>query len=668
MKKILFILGFILSFAILFAQNFNASVKKHATERMNAPKGISIVLWDNTNINVEEVQAGGTCSYWGGNDNWAWAADDFDADEAWIIEKITSKTFSFDPAPLHTDKMAVVIYLNDPVGCKPGEEIYRNVAIPVDDMWEPVMILPEPFTLPGPGKYWITIASSYDISVSQNPEVLNNRVYITRGTAPIGCNYHYYDKGGLFTGYPKAEWMDASLHESIVPTLYSTYFLIEGDPNIPIDCNPVTNLKAVPAADCSKVELTWTAPAKGDFKYIIYRDGDEIDVVETEAYTDITFEPTLPHSWDIVVECDGYSPSIRVTLPVCKEPDCSEMPKVLRVDVTELEDHCETLLEWYAPTYELWNNVRPANYGIQSNRWMMETASRLIVADDFVVPAGETWIISEVFFRGFYNDYEAPDFAGIEIYKDDGNKPGENICEEPYLIPIIGSLAIGCTVLLPTPVVISEPGRYWISMYGTYDTEDNGKRMYLIHQFETPIGSDFLVFNEEVGFWEPTGSTIYYSVSFSIYGKTTPEDVLYNIYRDGTLIEANVEGLSYLDTNFEPNKEHTWSVKTVCPNGNGVSAPVYSKKPKCKDIIGINENNTNPFYIFPNPTSGNITINSTYNFNAIEVINFLGQKIISQSNINHNQKTLDVSNLNSGVYFIRIISETGISVQKFVKQ
>jgi hypothetical protein len=70
----------------------------------------------------------------------------------------------------------------------------------------------------------------------------------------------------------------------------------------------------------------------------------------------------------------------------------------------------------------------------------------------------------------------------------------------------------------------------------------------------------------------------------------------------------------------------------------------------------------------PNPAaSGNITVTSGSSFHTIEMISFLGQTVLSQPNVG-NTTTLDVSNLPSGVYFVRIISEQGTNVQKFVKQ
>lgn len=49
----------------------------------------------------------------------------------------------------------------------------------------------------------------------------------------------------------------------------------------------------------------------------------------------------------------------------------------------------------------------------------------------------------------------------------------------------------------------------------------------------------------------------------------------------------------------------------------------------CFDIstVGLDENEIQTINVFPNPTSGMITINSSAQFNKVEVLNALGQKV-----------------------------------------
>ena len=85
------------------------------------------------------------------------------------------------------------------------------------------------------------------------------------------------------------------------------------------------------------------------------------------------------------------------------------------------------------------------------------------------------------------------------------------------------------------------------------------------------------------------------------------------------------------------------------------------------NFLSIHENTQTTCSIAPNPATNNITITANNDFNTIEILNLLGQTMLSQPNVGSSAK-LDVSTLTTGVYFVRVIFTNGTSVQKFVKQ
>jgi len=662
MKKTLFFLGLFLMFAFVYAQTGNKFTPV-AQAYESSVKGGGLLLWDNTNINIVDGQPGGTSTYWSGSNSWTWVADDFDADGPWIIEKVNSKGYYPDASPNHTSTMGIVIYNN--ANGRPGDEIYRNMNISVADALEPEIVLPQPFQLPEPGKYWITIAAVYDRDATENGHVSTWRWYISRGNTQIGLNYHYYQTHNIFTGYPPGEWLDASVNVS----LYSSYFQIIGAPGVDYDCEPVTNIAIEYSNDCSQAEITWKASEEGNFKYIVYRDGIEIATVETEAYTDVAFESTLPHTWGVKVVCEGYTPQVTLFKDKCKDPDCPQTPKNLTITY---ENGCDAaVLKWFAPTEILWDNYAPASYGNQSYRCLMDAFSRrIIMADDFVVPAGETWHITEVYTGGFYTPsgqpaMSPPDYLGVEIFRDNGsNLPGEQIYENEYLTTISGNVNNDQTIIFPEPFSISEPGKYWVSIYGVYDSQYNEESTaYWVYIHGLTIGSPKCFYQDDTGTWESEAGT-YPSMMFRLQGYKVMEDLLYNIYRNGILIAEKVDALDFTDDNFDLSAQHTWAVKLVCTDGSGVSAPALFTLQACS---GITEIQAPEFIIYPNPSSSKINISAASDFNKVEVLNLLGQTVISQPNSN-NTASLDVSRLNNGVYFVRIVSENGTNVKKFVKQ
>ncbi|MES2811837.1 MAG: T9SS type A sorting domain-containing protein [Bacteroidota bacterium] len=75
------------------------------------------------------------------------------------------------------------------------------------------------------------------------------------------------------------------------------------------------------------------------------------------------------------------------------------------------------------------------------------------------------------------------------------------------------------------------------------------------------------------------------------------------------------------------------------------------------------------FSLYPNPVSNilNITSKETIEISSINIYNTLGQLVVVIPNA-QNTKTVDVSSLTSGNYFIKINSDKGTSNTKFIKQ
>ncbi|MFZ4401169.1 MAG: T9SS type A sorting domain-containing protein, partial [Bacteroidales bacterium] len=90
--------------------------------------------------------------------------------------------------------------------------------------------------------------------------------------------------------------------------------------------------------------------------------------------------------------------------------------------------------------------------------------------------------------------------------------------------------------------------------------------------------------------------------------------------------------------------------------------------------LGIGEiANTLNYRIFPNPTSGKITINISGIKNNIDlkIINMQGKEIYFSKIINNNQshnQEIDLSSFSKGVYFVKIMSKNFIKVEKMVLQ
>ena len=73
------------------------------------------------------------------------------------------------------------------------------------------------------------------------------------------------------------------------------------------------------------------------------------------------------------------------------------------------------------------------------------------------------------------------------------------------------------------------------------------------------------------------------------------------------------------------------------------------------------------FVFYPNPTSGVITVSLTNNENtiaSIKVYDLLGKTILTSKSNNVNTETIDLSNVNSGMYFIEVTTDSNLKVVK----
>jgi len=90
------------------------------------------------------------------------------------------------------------------------------------------------------------------------------------------------------------------------------------------------------------------------------------------------------------------------------------------------------------------------------------------------------------------------------------------------------------------------------------------------------------------------------------------------------------------------------------------------------EILGVQEEQGNSFIsLFPNPSNGNMYINSPKSLNTYEIkaIDIMGRCVFIETlNQVGNQAQLDLSALNNGVYFLSISSENGNFIEKVIIQ
>ena len=71
------------------------------------------------------------------------------------------------------------------------------------------------------------------------------------------------------------------------------------------------------------------------------------------------------------------------------------------------------------------------------------------------------------------------------------------------------------------------------------------------------------------------------------------------------------------------------------------------------------------FTVYPNPVNEYLTINCSDAIRQVEILDVAGRTVMTA---NGNQSVINTEALSAGVYMLRVVTENGVSAQKFVKE
>ena len=85
-------------------------------------------------------------------------------------------------------------------------------------------------------------------------------------------------------------------------------------------------------------------------------------------------------------------------------------------------------------------------------------------------------------------------------------------------------------------------------------------------------------------------------------------------------------------------------------------------------IVGIDENGNEVkdyVFAFPNPANETLNVKTNGTMNHIRLLNSIGQ-MVYDSKLNGNEARINISDLNTGVYFLQVETDHGVSTQKII--
>jgi len=133
---------------------------------------------------------------------------------------------------------------------------------------------------------------------------------------------------------------------------------------------------------------------------------------------------------------------------------------------------------------------------------------------------------------------------------------------------------------------------------------------------------------------------------------------LWSVSGSGALLQGN-------PVTINPTSTTVYTVTGTNANGCSNKATITQNVAEC---LSIKENNTNHVSVYPNPTSGALTIELNNTSEKTIIVTDVTGRIISSSTSALEVVNVNLSNLSNGIYYVKIQSATSSEVVKVVKQ
>lgn len=132
--------------------------------------------------------------------------------------------------------------------------------------------------------------------------------------------------------------------------------------------------------------------------------------------------------------------------------------------------------------------------------------------------------------------------------------------------------------------------------------------------------------------------------------------------------ETIVEEISLAETEYTVNNliaetDYYWRVlaSNACSEGDYSDIFHFTTE----SALGVSENSIDGLVLYPNPVVGKLHIQANQVIDSYEVINVLGQRVMSKS-VDSNKVEIETGALHTGSYLIRITSGNDVTIERFI--
>lgn len=271
--------------------------------------------------------------------------------------------------------------------------------------------------------------------------------------------------------------------------------------------------------------------------------------------------------------------------------------------------------------------------------YLADGSTSFAIADDFTVPAGESWSVDSFDFFLYQTNYagSVPPIDQLRVQLYSGNpSAGGTVLAGDLTTDVFDSANSGEAFIYrtgnsvtPAPGTVPGTARKIWQVRGTLAVS-------------LPAGTYWVVFQGHA-----TNNAAFFSPPVT---------------------EVGVRGLASWNGQQLTVPTSTWG--NLIDTGNPATAPDFAQDMAFAvngTILGINESEMTTLIATPNPVKDALNLSSTNDISSVEVYNMLGQQVLVKT-INAAQSQVDMSQLNAGTYMVKVISETQQKTIKVVKE
>ena len=438
------------------------------------------------------------------------------------------------------------------------------------------------------------------------------------------------------------------------------------------------------------VSLSWDYPENDSVMgAVLYRDGEFLGFVGSDNYLDETVEMQGVAEYGLRVVYDGeavgsyYSMACEETVVITFPAFCDPPTKLYAENYLDDNDEYGALVSWgdRPEPNEAWLHYDNGQYknAVGGGNEPVIFWSIRFDAEDLVDYQGTT-IRKVTLFDVGAGSYQLWIYKGGDtaprtlIHSQNMTLSGSNAWHEESIVPqievpenepvwvVIGQQGVS------RPAAVCEDmgdadGR-WVSLNGVDWTDLHNYNMHYTWMLRAFVSDRF-------GRFSPLGSDSYSLQHYNMYRSYNNSD--YQRIAEIPSIEGQ-QYYQYRDVLVGETHDHFYYKLTAVylsdENEECESDYAASLAHPDRDYVMVDdawklpENQTGNINVYPNPTSGQITI-AFEGMQKVVVYNTLGQAMLSKE-ANGNALQLDLSGFENGIYVLRVVTENGLAMRRFV--